>query len=152
MVECAQITTRKTEEREGQTFMEINNKLKGKETEEYVVALINDYLKGAKFEPMWNSGAGLPGDIMWTKETPLWAKEWLKEHQGEIKGEAKPRLHAYVGQCQSQFNSVQGWVVYYKCPVEWNIPGNVLVIQPITQFLMEQRLLLDNNAKEDKDG
>jgi hypothetical protein len=112
------------------------------EGEDKVVGQINEVLRGAFYERADDSGKTIPGDIRWTFDSPDWAKKWLTEHPGEVKTEKRIRLKDYVKQCNEQFNNVSNWVLYLNVPEDWGIPGNLLIVRPGRQFLLEQRISL----------
>lgn len=125
----------------------INSKDKGRRAEYEYRDLIRKIF-GTKTERMPMSGAipGWKGDLR--KET---LPKILKEYPPEIKYEVKPRILAYIRQCQEEFNSKTGWHIAYRCPAELNIPYNFVVVIPAIELLGLLKELQDfRDKKEEK--
>jgi len=98
---------------------------------------------GCKVERQFASGAfdTAKGDIM-----PNTLPEVLKDLQPEIKYCKNVKLRDWVQQCQREFNSKNNWHIAYRCPAEWEITDNFIIMAPAC-VLLEMLKELDDLRK-----
>lgn len=82
---------------------------------------------GVKVERQFASGAfdTLKGDILQSTLPPV-----LKDLPPEIKYTKKIKLHEWVEQCKREFNSPNNWHIAYRCPADWGVKDNFILMVP----------------------
>lgn len=109
----------------------LNSQRKGYRAEIEYRDLLNKIF-GSRVRRQFASGAfaSWKGDLM-----PMTLPEVLKDYGQEVKYEKKPRLFAYIRQCQREFNSKSAWQIAYRTPADLGIPENFVIIMPAVELL-----------------